>query len=252
MPLFAKTISLYSALPPDALLDRIRGLTTGKLPMPPQSRWRSPVRWWLREQPDAIRLMPLFPPSYIAQQPSFIGTIEPEGSGSGVKGRVAPFGLTVGITAFLLFAIAAMTIAGVMQQLSRHGPSKAMPMALIGIGLVAVAVSMLRLSVWFAAAPIRQLLETAASSDPHHAIEEGTIQPTDAIVPETIGRSTKGSFVLRSAAAIDLLIALFLITTSFVSSRVGRPVTLLIAAILASGAGVLFVITNRLGSDRRE
>jgi len=252
VPLFAKTISLYSALPPDALLDRIRGLTTGKLPMPPQSRWHGPVRWWLREQPDAIRLMPLFPPSYITQQPSFIGTIEPEGSGSAVRGRVAPYGLAVGIAAFLLFLIAAMTTAGVMQQLSRHGPSKAMQMALAGMGLGAAALSMLRLSVWFAAAPIRQLLETAASSDPHQAIEEGTIQPADAIVPETTGRSPKGSFALRSAAAIDLLIALFLITTSFLSSRVGRPVTLLIAAILASGAGVRFVIANRLGSDRRE
>jgi hypothetical protein len=251
MPLFAKTISLYSALPPGALLDRIRGLAMGKLPMPGQSRWRSPVRWWLREQPDAIRLMPLSPPVYRAQQPSFVGTIEPEGSGSRVRGRVAPYGLTVWIAAFLLFAIAAMTTAGVMQQFSRHGPSEAMPMALIGIGLGAAAVSMLHVSVSFAAAPIRQLLETAASSDPHQAIESA-IQPTDAIVPKTIGRSTRRSVVLRAAAAVDLLIALSLITSSFVSSRVGRPVTLLIAAILASGAGILLVIANRLASERRE
>jgi hypothetical protein len=252
MPLFATTISLYSALPPGALLDRIRALAMGKSPMPRQSRWRSPVMWWLREQPDAIRLMPLSPPGYRAQQPSFIGTIEPEGSGSRVRGRVTPYALSIWITAFLLVMFAGMTTAGVVQQFSRHGLSKAMTMALIGIGLGAAAVSMLRLGVSFAAADIRQLLETAASSDPHQAIEESTSHSTDAIVPTTIGQSTRGSFVLRAAAAADLLIALFLITSSFVSSRVGRPVTLSIAAIIAAGAGVLLVIANRFGSMRRE
>jgi hypothetical protein len=250
MPLFAKTIFLHSALPPDALLDRIRGLAEGKLPMPHQSRWRGPVLWSLRELPDAIRLMPLFPPTYRAQQPSFIGTIDPVGSGADVRGRIRPYGLTVWITAFLVFAIGAMSTAGVLQQLSRHSPSKAAQMALIGIGIGAAAVSLLRFSVSFAATPIRQLLETGVASD-SQAIDEGAIQPPDAIVPETIERSTRRSFVLRSAAAIDLLTALFLITTPVVSSRVGGSVTLLIAAILASGAGFLWVLANRL-SARRE
>src|SRR5258708_15581758 len=140
---------------------------------------------------------------------------------------------------------------GAVQECSRHGPSKALPMALFGIAFGAVAVSILRVSVSWAEADICQLLEAAAAGDPHQAME-GTIQPTDAIVSRTIGRSTRGSFVLRSAAAVDLLIALFLITSSFVSSRVGRPVTLLIAAIPASGAGVLLVIAHRLGPERRE
>src|SRR5262245_63275776 len=102
MLMFAKTLSLYTALPPGALLDRIRGVATGKFPIPRQSHWRSPVMWRLHEQPDAIHLMPLSPPYYRAQQPSFIGTIEPEGSGSRVRGRVTAYALTVWITAFLL------------------------------------------------------------------------------------------------------------------------------------------------------
>jgi len=144
----------------------------------------------------------------------------------------------------------AMSTAGVIQQLSRHSLSKASQMALIGIGIGAAALSMLRFSVWSAAASIRQLLETAASSD-SQAIEEGGIQPAGAIVPKTIEGSTGRSFVLRLAAAIDVLTALFLTTTSLVSSRIGRPVTLLIAAILAFGAGFLCVLANRL-SKRRE
>jgi hypothetical protein len=251
MPLFSKTISLYSALPPGPLLDRIRGLALGKLPMPRQPRWRSPVMWWLREQPGALRLMPLSAPNYRAHQPSFIGTIEPEGSGSRVRGRVAPYALTVGIMAFLLFMDAAMTTGGVVQEFSRHRPSKALAFALFGMAFGAVAVSTLQLGVKWAAADIGRLLAIAASSDPHQAIDESTMQPTDAVVPKTIGVSTTGSFVLRSAAAVDLLIAVLLIATPFASSRVGRPVTFLIAAILASGAGVVLLIANRFGSERR-
>jgi hypothetical protein len=37
MPLLAKAISPYSALPPSARLDRIRALATGKSPIPPPS-----------------------------------------------------------------------------------------------------------------------------------------------------------------------------------------------------------------------
>lgn len=168
MALIAKTISLYSGLPPGAVLDRIRELATGKLPMPQQPRWRSPVKWALREQPGGIRLrlMPLSPPNYIAQGPSFIGTIQPEGSGSRVRGRVAPYALTVGIAAFLLFMDVAITTGGVAQEFSHHHPSSALLFAVFGLAFGAVAVSMLKLSVNWAAADIRRLLVTAALNEP--------------------------------------------------------------------------------------
>jgi hypothetical protein len=186
MPLFAKTISLYSALPPDALLDRIRALAMGKSPMPRQPRWRSPVRWSLREQPGAIRLMPLSAPDYRAQQPSFIGTIEPEGSGSRLRGRVAPYALTAGITAFLLFMDAAMTTGGVVQEFSRHRPSKALAFALFGIAFGAVAVSMVQLGVKWAAADVRRLLATAASSEADQTIGDSTMQPRTRLSPKLL------------------------------------------------------------------
>ena len=247
MPFFTETVSLSSAHPPDALLDRIRGLAAGKLPMPPQSRWRSPVRWSLREQPGAIRLMPLFPPNYREQGSSFIGAIDAAGSGSGVKGRIQPYGLTVGIVAFVVLWSAAMGIASVVQEFSRHTPSKALPVALFCVGFGAVALAMLRFDVWFSGVPIRQLLATAASGD-LHPVEPSTIRLADTIVPLAGGRSI-APLVLRAAAGIDALIALLLITTSFVSSRVGRPATLMIAVILAFGAGLMCVIANRV-SDR--
>jgi hypothetical protein len=193
--------------------------------------------------------MPLSPPSYREQQPSFIGTIDAVGSGSSVSGRIQPYALTVWITAFLVLAIGAMSTAGVMQQLSRHSPRTALQLALIGMGIGAAAVSMLRFSVSFAAASIRQLFETAASSDSQNA--EGTMESGGAIGAESRERTTSRSSVLKLVAAIDVLIALLLITTSLVSSRVGRPVTVLLAAILTSGAGFLCLIANRL-SKRRE
>jgi len=131
--------------------------------MPRGPRWRSPVTWSISEQPGAIRLMPLSPPDYMAQQPSFIGTIEPEGSGSRVTGRVSPYALTVGITAFLLFMDAAMTAGGVVQEFSRRQPSRALAFALFGLAFGAVAVSGLWLGVSWAAADIQLLLATAAS-----------------------------------------------------------------------------------------
>jgi hypothetical protein len=135
--------------------------------------------WSLREEVGGIRLTPLSAPDYRTYQPSFIGTIEPEGSGSRVRGRIVPHALTVGVTAFLLLMDAAMTAGGVAQEFSRHRPSKALVFALFGTAFAAVAVSMLQLGVKWATADIRRLLATAASSDPHEAIEEGTLQPTD-------------------------------------------------------------------------
>jgi len=174
MPLITRTIVLNSAFPPDALLDRVRRLAAGKLAMPRPHRWRSLVRWSLDEEPGAIRLMPLSPPYYRSQQPFFVGAIEPEGSGSRVKGRVTPHALTVGVTAFLLLLDTAMTTGGVVQEVSRHRPGAALAFALFGMVFGAVAVAMLLLSVTWAMADIRQLLVTAALSDPHQAIDEST------------------------------------------------------------------------------
>jgi hypothetical protein len=165
MRLFTETVALHSVLPPDVLLDRIRGLAEGRLPMPPQPSWRAPVRWSLRELPDAIRLMPLSPPYYREQQASFTGTIDAVGSGSTVRGRIRPYALTIGLTVFGVFATAAVSTAGVIEQLSRHSSRSATLMALIGFGIGAAAVVMLRFSASFDAGSIRQLLETAASSD---------------------------------------------------------------------------------------
>ena len=134
--------------------------------MPQQPRWRSPVKWSLSEQPDAIRLMPLSAPYYRAQQASFIGTIEPEGSGSRVSGRVVPHALTVGTIAFVILMDLAMTAGGVAQEFSRHRPSTALLFALFGLLFGAVAMSMLKLAVRWAVSDIRRLLVTAASSDP--------------------------------------------------------------------------------------
>jgi hypothetical protein len=249
MPIFAQTISLSSALPPGALRDRIRALATGQLRLPPRSRWSGPVAWWLDEKPDAtIRLMPLSSSDYGRRQPSFIGAIEPEGSGSRVSGRVALSAFAIWAVTIVLLLDAFITAGGVAQEISRHGLIEALPFALFGMVFAAAAVSMLRYSVSWAAAEIRQLLE-AASSDPHHAIEPRLIRPTDAIVSETSGRSARGALVLRFAAALDLLLAAFLIASPVVSSRIGRPVTLLIAALLAFSAPVVLVIAHRLRNE---
>jgi hypothetical protein len=178
---FVKTISLASSLPPVALLDRIRQLATGKLPMARRSRWRNPVLWQLCEQPDGIRLMPLAPATYTAQQPSFIGAIEPEGCGSRVRGVVETYAVTVWITAFLVLVDAVFVTASVLQRLSSDRLDKALSTALFGILFGTIAVSMLRLSVSWAAADIRQLLEAAADSNiPHLAIAENARQAAGA------------------------------------------------------------------------
>jgi len=165
MRLLTDRVALHSVFPPDVLLGRIRGLAEGRLPMSPRPSWRAPVRWSLREFPDAIRLMPLPPPYYREQQASFIGTIDAVGSGSVVRGRIQPYALTIWITAFVVLATGAVSIAGVIEQLSRHRSRSATLMALMGFGIVAAAAAMLRLSPSSDAGSIRQLLETAASSD---------------------------------------------------------------------------------------
>jgi len=166
MRFFTETVALRSVFPPDVLLDRIRHLVEGKLPMR-QSSWRAPVRWSLRELPDAIRLMPLSPPYYREQHACFIGTIEAVDSGSAVRGRIQPYALTIYLTAVVIVVASAMGTAGVIEQLSRHSSRNATLMALIGFGIGAAAVAMLRFSASFEATSIRQLLETAAStSDP--------------------------------------------------------------------------------------
>ena len=133
--------------------------------MPLKPSWRAPVRWSLRELPDTIRLMPLPPPYYREQQASFIGTIDAVGSGSVVRGLIQPYALTIWITALLVFAMGAMTTAGVIEQLSRHRTRSATFMVLMGFGIGAAALAMLRFSVSFDAGVIRQLLETATSRD---------------------------------------------------------------------------------------
>jgi hypothetical protein len=92
-------------------------------------------------------------------------------------------------------------------------------MALFGIVLGMAAVSMVRLSITWAASDIRRLLEMAATSDTHKATEQSTSQPMDGHCLHNHSRSTRGSFVLKSAAPVDLLIALL---SLFVSSRAGR------------------------------
>jgi hypothetical protein len=87
------------------------------------------------------------------------------------------------------------------------------------VSLLQVISERVRLSITWAASDIRRLLEKAAASDTHKATEQSTSQPMDAIVSATIRGSTRGSFVLKSAAPVDLLIALL---SLFVSSRAGR------------------------------
>jgi hypothetical protein len=82
-----------------------------------------------------------------------------------VTGCVAPYALTVWVMAFLVLLGAVLATAGVVQQFSRHGLSKALPMALFGIVFGMAAVSTVRLSVAWAASDIRRLLETAATSE---------------------------------------------------------------------------------------
>jgi hypothetical protein len=55
----------------------------------------------------------------------------------------------------------------------------------------------------------------------------------------------KPASVLRLAAIIDVLIAMVLVGTPFLRSRVGLPFTLLFAAVIAIGAIVLLVIASR-------
>jgi len=160
--LFTKTISVDSQLPPGALLDRIRAVAAGTLPVRSQPRWRARVKWRLQEQPGGFRLMPLSPPSYLRQQPSFRGTIAAEDGGSRVTGRVTPYALTVGILIFLLLMDAALSIGGIAQELSRHRPNDALAFALFGVTFLVFALSMLQLGVSWAAADVRRLLETAA------------------------------------------------------------------------------------------
>jgi len=70
------------------------------------------------------------------------------------------------------------------------------------------------------------------------------------MAPESAERPMTPSFVLKVAAAIDVLIAIFFLTTPILSSRVGRPVTVLVAAVLAFGAAVLWVIASRFPQRR--
>jgi len=58
----------------------------------------------------------------------------------------------------------------------------------------------------------------------------------------------KPSFVLRLAALLDFLIAVASVATPFLTSRVGLPMTLIFAAALVSGAGLLLVIAARIDS----
>jgi hypothetical protein len=56
----------------------------------------------------------------------------------------------------------------------------------------------------------------------------------------------KPSGVLRLAATVDFVIAAAFIATPFLRSRVGLPIALVVAAVLAIGAGVLLVLAPRL------
>lgn len=56
----------------------------------------------------------------------------------------------------------------------------------------------------------------------------------------------RASSVLRVAAALDCLIALLLVATPFLRLRVGLPITLIVATVIAIGAAVLLVIAARL------
>jgi len=55
------------------------------------------------------------------------------------------------------------------------------------------------------------------------------------------------ALVLRIAATIDLLIAALLAFTPYLAARVGRPVAMAIAGVIAAGAVILFVLSGRLG-----
>lgn len=56
----------------------------------------------------------------------------------------------------------------------------------------------------------------------------------------------KPSFVLRVAAAIDVVLAVALAVTPFLRSRVGMPIALGVSATIAIGAGALLLVAARL------
>ena len=58
--------------------------------------------------------------------------------------------------------------------------------------------------------------------------------------------SNRAASVLRIAAVLDLLIAAILAFTPYLAARVGRPVALAIAGIIALGAVILLVLSGRL------
>jgi len=64
---------------------------------------------------------------------------------------------------------AVITTGGVVQELSRRHPGKALAFFLFGLAFAAIAVSVLRLSVTWAAADIRRLLATGPRTTPFEA-----------------------------------------------------------------------------------
>ena len=54
------------------------------------------------------------------------------------------------------------------------------------------------------------------------------------------------STVLRLAAVVDGLIAVLLVATPLLRSRVGLPITLVTSAAIATGAAFLLVVAGRL------
>jgi hypothetical protein len=56
--------------------------------------------------------------------------------------------------------------------------------------------------------------------------------------------------VIRVAAGVDLIIAAVIAQSRFLAARVGRPATLVVAAVLFLGAVTLLAIAKRF-DDRR-
>ena len=59
-------------------------------------------------------------------------------------------------------------------------------------------------------------------------------------------RAERTAMVLRLAGTIDILIAVALVATPFLSARIGRPLTFVIGFVIAAGAVAMFVIANRV------
>jgi hypothetical protein len=114
MGLFSQPLIIDSPLATKTCRERIRELVSSRFPIGmPRLRWRQVLGWKLRERPESF----LLEPNYLKSRNPvrFIGTVEENGQGSRVVGRVAhPWFTRIVMSIFIIF-VAIAAVAGLAQ-----------------------------------------------------------------------------------------------------------------------------------------